>query len=366
MCGPTEIVVRGKCACGRRYRVRNAREGAVVTCPACGRTITITRADLRCAEAGAQLIPLQPEQTELREAVPLDDAVLWPAPPGSRPGLTGRRVFDHDEALLHAAMHPELSEPGEAAPACKPAGPALFSSFLYDLLSGLALCASVLNAMAVLAMAGMLILSSLVFAYIPFFGLISQGVLAAYLIAFFWHVMLVTADGQDELPLVWSDFSWWDDALRPLLYMVLLSVLILPAWIVLGGEGPFYRPWLWWLVLPCSFIWPMAVLSVAVGRSLAFLRPDWLLLSIWRCRAPYVLVWLVFCAQFAQDYAVGAVTQRVSGVPLAERWIVPAVAQVLQVYMGFVLFRGIGLLYRYFGSRFPWGVYVPRSGGVSG
>jgi len=365
MSEPTEIVVRGRCACGRRYRVRNAHEGAVVTCPACGRTITITYADLRSAEAGEQLIPLQPEQTELREALPLDDVALWPAPPGSRPGLTGRRIFPHEEALLHVAMHPELSGQPEAAPASKASGPAGFSSFLVDLLAGLVLCGSVPNAIAVLALAAMLILSSLVFVHIPILGVILDLVLTAYLVAFFWHVMLVTADGQDELPLVWSDFSWWDDAFRPLLYMALLSVLILPTWIVLAGEGPLYSPWLWWLVFPCSFIWPMAVLSVAVGRSLAFLRPDWLLRIIWRCGAAYILVWLLLLGQLAQGAALEPLKKALSGTPVIERWIIPAAAQVLEVYLGFVLFRGIGLLYRYFSIRFPWGIYVPRSGSLS-
>ena len=100
-----ETIVRGRCACGRRFRIRNAQAGLTVTCPNCQRPITLTRADLVAAAADQPLIPLQPEHAEPLDAILVDDAELRPAAAGSRPGLTGQQMHAHDEALLARALN---------------------------------------------------------------------------------------------------------------------------------------------------------------------------------------------------------------------------------------------------------------------
>ena len=101
---PRLILVRGQCACGKRYRIRNARPGITVMCPNCRRPIPITESDLRAAAADAQLIPLQAETVEPLEVIPLDCGELTLAPEGSRPGLTGERLHSHEEAMLAEAQ----------------------------------------------------------------------------------------------------------------------------------------------------------------------------------------------------------------------------------------------------------------------
>jgi hypothetical protein len=101
---PQVILVRGRCACGRRYRIRNAQAGITVMCPACRRPIPITESDLRAAASDARLIPLQTETVEPLEAIPLDCGELMLAPEGSRPGLTGERMHSHEEAMLAEAQ----------------------------------------------------------------------------------------------------------------------------------------------------------------------------------------------------------------------------------------------------------------------
>jgi len=101
---PQLILVRGQCACGKRYRIRNARPGITVMCPNCRRPIPITESDLRVAAADARLIPLQAEDIEPLEAIPLDCGELMLAPEGSRPGLTGERMHSHEEAMLAEAQ----------------------------------------------------------------------------------------------------------------------------------------------------------------------------------------------------------------------------------------------------------------------
>ena len=138
-----EAEVRGRCGCGRRYRIPHAKPDQVVTCPNCGRGIIVTRADLKAAGAGEMLIPLQPEQVEVREALLVDEVELRPAPAGSGPGLTGRQVHTHEVALLAEALEPSRQivhgagaySPG--APRSQPAAgaPVRPAAFLLDMLA---------------------------------------------------------------------------------------------------------------------------------------------------------------------------------------------------------------------------------------
>ena len=100
---PQPILVRGRCSCGKRYRIRNARAGITVMCPNCRRPIPITESDLRAAGADARLIPVQTEAVVPLEAIPIDCGALVLAPEGSRPGPTGHKMHSHEEAALAAA-----------------------------------------------------------------------------------------------------------------------------------------------------------------------------------------------------------------------------------------------------------------------
>ena len=47
---PQPILVRGRCSCGKRYRIRNARAGITVMCPNCRRLISAD--EPRCPYCG--------------------------------------------------------------------------------------------------------------------------------------------------------------------------------------------------------------------------------------------------------------------------------------------------------------------------
>jgi hypothetical protein len=97
-------IIRGTCACGQRYRIRNAQPGVIVACPSCARGIYVLEADLRAAAADDRLMPLQIETDEAPEAVLLDVGDIRVADAGSRPGLTGTVAYRHDDERLMSAL----------------------------------------------------------------------------------------------------------------------------------------------------------------------------------------------------------------------------------------------------------------------
>ena len=142
-------VVRGRCACGRRYRIRNARPGVTVACPNCRRSIPVTLTDLRQADSDENFIPIHVESEALLEAVPVTQGALRLAPKGSRPGLTGARVLSHEEAVLAnlQTRNPSLIRTYESLNPSTDGRPLVWAefepgsrAFLHDLLASFYMC----------------------------------------------------------------------------------------------------------------------------------------------------------------------------------------------------------------------------------
>ncbi len=360
-----DILIRGRCACGRRYRIRNAQAGVVVSCPECGRAIQITEADLRAAAADQAFIPLQDEpEVELREAVLLDGGQLQVAPEGSRPGIAGGVSYPHEEAALLAALGgtgtaPAPPRAGGFWASWFPGGQRVSSrrrGFVEDLLASLYFAGIRSNAMnlllTALAIAAVQLLMSLlsVFGPLALLSLIPAVLLAVYVMQFFWSVLTNTANGEDEIPWVPEDSSVWEGAVKPALWLAVISLLChVPAVIVrltVPPWNPSYEVIYAAALYGGWFFWPVAVMSVAVGNSLLFLRPDWLLRCIIGIGPAYVLAWgLVSAVLYAAEY----VLERAGQYMLA-----PLVGQFVFLYLGYVVFRTIGVLFRHHRQRLPW------------
>jgi hypothetical protein len=366
-----EADIHGRCGCGKRYCIRNAKPDLIVTCPNCGRTSMVTRADLKAAGAGETLVPLQPEQSEPLEALLVDQVELRPAPSGSEPGLTGRQVHTHDAALLADAL-----EPGRrlvhGAGAYSPGAPrdslraprVRAGAFLLDLLAsfwfaGRARNAAILGA-TILGCALPFLIVAILQRFIGFaaalLGLVVACVVLLHLLQFFWHVMTMTAAGEDDLPIVPDRWDWVDDALKPLLWLVVITLLCsLPGELAMryAPPGQYRLPLIWAGVLAGSFAWPIALLSVALGDTIFALRPDWLVRSVFGIGPAYIPAWALVLA------IVGAIVWFVeldpgAGWPPVLVQVYPAVAVAIVVYLSYVLFRTVGLLFRHFSRRLPW------------
>jgi len=363
---PQPILVRGRCACGKRYRIRNAQPGITVLCPNCGRPIPITEADLRAAMADARLIPIQSETVELQEVIPIDFGELTLAPEGSRPGLTGKKALDHEEAMLARAMGESVML-GETDAEIRPPAPGVDAraviefelggqAFLHDLLASFYCAGIARNALNILVIAvacSLILLVQWALLISPLFLLFVvplYGIIFLYTIQFYWSVLRNTAAGEDEIPWAQTDWSFWYDGLKPLIWMTAISLLCslpagLLAWFGPPAVGAGSLPW--WLALGVGwFFWPVAVMSVALGNTILFVRPDWLVRCVIGIGPVYLVAWL-------------AVMIAAAGWRLLLHywgyWIwIPVVGFAVNLYFGYVVFRALGLLFRHFRERFPW------------
>ncbi|HOO16108.1 MAG: hypothetical protein KBH81_11945 [Phycisphaerae bacterium] len=368
-----EAEVRGRCGCGRRYRILHAKPDQVVTCPNCGRGIIVTRADLKAAGAGEMLIPLQPEQVEVREALLVDEVELRPAPAGSGPGLTGRQVHTHEVALLAEALEPSRQivhgagaySPG--APRSQPAAgaPVRPAAFLLDMLASFWFAGRPRNALvlaitALVFTVPLLILGRPVIGYVVFLlTALLEFLLFLHALQFFWHVMTETAMGEDDLPVVPRGWDWIEDALKPLGWLLLITLLCSVPAIAAGWYAPpgqYREPLIWAAVLLGTFVWPIALLSVALANGRVLLRPDLLVRSVWGIGPAYIAAWFLVLALVAAIVIFVGVGPAAMGWPAVVATVYPIATGAMVFYLAYVLFRTLGLLFRHFGGRLPWRV----------
>ncbi len=253
-----ELIVRGRCACGQRYRVRHAQADLAVLCPKCGRSISITRADIAAARAGVALTPLQSDSAEVPEALPLPEDGVWLAATGSKPGRTGN-VLDTPEDLVVTATlgvspykRPDEPLPDQAPPAAggTPATGTPLRPFAADLLLSLACAGRADNALNLLLTTVGCTLPLLMLAFIcgliGFLGIILGFVLSflvvpaivLYIAQFVWRIMTRTAAGDDGLPIVEVDWDWFEDGLKPLFWLVVVTGLTLGPGLAYWRSSP--------------------------------------------------------------------------------------------------------------------------------
>ena len=115
-----------------------------------------------------------------------------------------------------------------------------------------------------------------------------------------------------------------------------------------------------WVGLGLGWLfWPVAVMSVALGHTILFIRPDWLARCIIGIGPVYLLAWLlVMITLVAWIFYWATPLPSVAGVHVAVRIFLAAAIRICSVavnfYFGYVLFRMLGLLFRHFRARFPW------------
>lgn len=361
-----EFILRGRCACGKRYRILHARAGVSVDCPHCNRPIRVSDAAIARAVAAVAPAPAPPPPHEpLREVRLVDFGELRLAPRGSRIGLTGRKVFTHEEAALNVATNMHTSYgPGEYAQAgrIRTYGEGGWSPrlerqerpFWYDLLLSFVLAMSWRNALAIAGLAGADFLLTWFVTLFPSpfaFSLYATfaSALLLWVVQFYWSVLELTANGEDEIPLAPANWNWWEDAVRPALWLAAISAAcsvpwLLTARLMAGRPGAAVFEYL--ALAAGWFLWPLAVLVIGTGASWRALRPNVLVLALRNIGAAYVLVWVLSTLVLALLWSA---TVRLRGIPGLSLPLL-----VLRLYGGYVFFRMIGLLYRHYQQRLPW------------
>jgi hypothetical protein len=132
----------------------------------------------------------------------------------------------------------------------------------------------------------------------------------------------------------------------------MLLVVELPFFIValilslMDAESPVL---LYALMFAGLFLFPMAILTAAIGRDLTLLRPDYFLITIFRAFKPYSVTALLLGAAAVLAMFTSQYSGRSAAVDTGYLLLNLAVQVVLLVAM-----RSIGLFFRHYGCLLPW------------
>jgi hypothetical protein len=97
------------------------------------------------------------------------------------------------------------------------------------------------------------------------------------------------------------------------------------------------------------FLLPMAILTVATGKDLTLLRPDYFLVTIFRAFWPYMVTVLFL--------ATAVLVQRQTSQYIGQRTVVAAGYLLMNFAVQIVLLitmRSIGLFHRHYSCHLPW------------
>jgi hypothetical protein len=192
-------------------------------------------------------------------------------------------------------------------------------------------------------------------------NIISFVVVWGWLLGFYMNIIYETASEIDKLPQIYLGtsltFLWY--IFKPLcIFLWTMAVVQIPFVIAFGllqnrglvGDNMQQMgivPLL--LFILGLFIFPVAILTVAVGKDITLLRPDYLLKPVFRAFGPY----LVAVTPLVVAGIVEMQTKPFSGENLAAdaaHLVLDLAAQVIAI----IAMRAIGLFYRHYSCYLAW------------
>jgi hypothetical protein len=174
----------------------------------------------------------------------------------------------------------------------------------------------------------------------------------------FWYYMEIiysTAYEQEKLPdVIVGGFSglFFRIVKSVYIFIIMLVVVELPFFITalifswMDVEWPVL---LYALMFAGLFLFPMAILTAAVGKDLTMLRPDYILVPIVRAFRPYLVTALLLGVAVALQMQASQYSGRSAAVETGYLLLNLAVQAILLVAM-----RSIGLFFRHYSCLLPW------------
>lgn len=197
-------------------------------------------------------------------------------------------------------------------------------------------------------------------------GFVTYFVVWGWLFGFYLNIIYETALDEDSLPEIFLGtavtFLWY--IIRPFLVFALTMVLVMvPFFITLAcakdrGITP-QNIWTLQLGLPLLmqfffilglFLFPVAILSIAVGKDITLLRPDYFFTAIFKAFMPYVLVVFLLVSTAVLETQAPQFSYDDPLPIIAACLLLNLAVQVLAI----VTMRSIGLFFRHYSCNFPW------------
>lgn len=174
----------------------------------------------------------------------------------------------------------------------------------------------------------------------------------------FWYYMEIiysTAYEQEKLPdvIVGGFYGlFWRIAKSLYTLIIMLLVVELPYLIVLLISSRMDAEWpvlLYALMFAGLFLFPIAILTAAVGKDLTMLRPDYFLIPIFRAFKPYLVTAVLLGAAAVLQMYASQYSGR-SAVTETGYLLLNLAVQVIAL----IAMRSIGLFFRHYSCLLPW------------
>jgi hypothetical protein len=136
-------------------------------------------------------------------------------------------------------------------------------------------------------------------------------------------------------------------------FLIVLAAVELPFFItglILNKMGAEWPVLFQILMLAGLFLFPMAILTVAVGRDFSLLRPDYFLVPIFRAFKPYIIVVALLVVFGAIEMQTAQYEREIPPAIIAARLALNLALQVIAI----IAMRSIGLFYRHYSCHLPW------------
>ncbi|MBX3351728.1 MAG: hypothetical protein KF684_02240 [Phycisphaeraceae bacterium] len=337
-------MINFRCSCGAPIGMPDHAAGKTAKCMTCGSRLVVpalTQSPVAAPAAPDDDIPLELEPEPPRPVTRAPTA-LPPREPERPAALHTKYTTASSEA--HASARQARKQRGYFADA--------LASFLIPLtplglvaMTGLTTLLVIMNIIPILVVA---ILAML----------IAYGALAAYC----FEVIVDTAGGEDSLPMPAGIEEWASDLPEALIAMVATILATFFPMILVGTLFPMIgisdeATDIAMLVAMAAgvFIFPVAILCVAMGGMGTLLRPDYHIRTILSAPGQYLLIWCMLLLVFAVQVGVGLLLESEDASEGFLAFLLTiAVSSLLTVYGLIVTMRQIGLFYRHFSDRFPW------------
>jgi hypothetical protein len=174
----------------------------------------------------------------------------------------------------------------------------------------------------------------------------------------FWYYMEIiysTSFDRETLPeLIVGGIRGFGPLIANSVYMCFVGLLVvglpLIAYVIVSEAVEFDSPVIFYsLVVFAVFMAPIALVTLAVGKDLKMLRPDYLLSTVYRAFGSYLVTVVLFGAAVAIQTQASQYKQQDAAA------IVGYLLLNLTVqFIALVAVRSMGLFYRHYSNYFPW------------
>lgn len=200
---------------------------------------------------------------------------------------------------------------------------------------------------------------------VPCCNYITFIIIWGWLLGFYLNIIYETAFGFDKLPEIYlgtsTTFLWY--IVKPfLIFLATMIVVEIPFIFALKLLLPYgitvenmWQPGiglhliLQILFLLGAFLFPIAILTAAVGKSIALLRPDRMLAPVFKVFIPYITI----VALLVATYILGLYAKPFDD----SSWLVISLRLLLNLSVqvaSIITMRSIGLFFRHYNCHLKW------------